>query len=185
MLRTVLVGLNGSGFSAAATECALSLAKQHAAGVLGLGVVDVPRLTRPQPVPLGGGAFKDERDAAALKAEREKIAGILASLETQAQAAGVACRTIALEGTPVELLIRESQRADLLVVGKKHVPHEEWEQSSRTLERLLHQTVRPVLCVPVGGADLTRVLVAYDGSAQSAKALQLFVASGLAAPREI
>lgn len=185
MLKSILVGLHGSEFGASAAEAAIVLAKDHQATLVAAGIVDVPRIAPPQPVSLGGSAFKEHRDASLLQAERDKVAGILAAFQEQAAASGITARTMALEGDPAEVLVRESHRVDLLVVGKKHAPSIEWEQASRTLENLLRHTARPVLCVPTARTNGSPVVAAYDGSLVAARALQLFVATGLAAGRPI
>ena len=46
MLRSVLVGMDGSEYSTAA-----------------LGIIDAPTISKPEPVPLGGSAYKVHRDA--------------------------------------------------------------------------------------------------------------------------
>jgi nucleotide-binding universal stress UspA family protein len=185
MLSTLIVGVSDTSFSKAAVEYALRLARQHRASLVGLGVVDLPNLCPPQPVPLGGGAFKQERDEVVLKSAHDKTDQLLAEMGRRCASDGIECRTMNLEGDPAELLVRESQRGDLLVVGKKHLPQEEWESSSHTLRSILHHTARPVLCVPENPANNPTALVAFDGSLQSAKTLQLFVLSGLAQDREI
>jgi nucleotide-binding universal stress UspA family protein len=185
MIRSILVGISGSRFSRAAADYAFSLARKYQAKLLGVGIVDVPRLLAPEPVPLGAGAFKAERDEAVLKAARDRISPLLSEFSQRASAAGIGCRTQLAEGDPAEILVTESQRADLLVVGKKHLPQEEWEGSAHTLQSILHHTARPVLCVPEPAEAAAAALIAYDGSLQAAKALQLFVANGLAGEREL
>jgi nucleotide-binding universal stress UspA family protein len=185
MLKTILVGLHGSEFSTAASSAALELARQNQAAILAIGIVDVPRLTPAESVPLGAGGFKGERDAAVLAAERQRIAQLLGEFEQRARSQNLAPRTLLLEGDPAELLVRESHRADLLVVGKKHAPHQEWEHASNTLERVLRQTARPVLCVPAERVAGSPVLIAYDGSLVAAKAIQLFIHVGLGVGRPI
>lgn len=185
MVRSILVGIHGTPFSQSAVQFSLELAKKYRASLIGLGVVDVPNLCPPESVPLGAGPFKHERDEAVLKAAHEKIGQLLAEFTQRCAAAGVTCRTMKLEGDAAECLVTESQRADLLVVGKKRMAEDDWEASSHTLHCILHQTARPVLCVPEKSVGGSPVLVAYDGSLQAAKALQLFVASGISGGREI
>ena len=185
MLKRILVGLNGSEYSLAAMELAIGLAKQHQAGLLGLGIVDLPRLTASEPVPLGAGAYKHERDAALLQDAHQKIDGVLKTFAQRCAAAGLVCAAEKLEGDATLLLVREAQRADLLVLGKKHVPSAEWERGTHTLDQVLRLTPRPVLCVPIARADGSPVLVAYDGSLPAARTLHAFAVSGLAAGRAL
>lgn len=185
MLRRILIGLNGSEYSLAAMDLAIELAKRHGTSVVGLGIVDVPHLTAPESVPLGAGAFKEERDVAVVQAAHAKIDQVLAAFGERCQAAGVYPCSEKRIGDPAKVLAQQGQRCDLLVVGKRHLPTEEWELFSQTLDQLLRHSPRPVLCIPAPRISGTRVLIAYDGSLQAARTLQAFVESGLGADRQI
>ena len=187
MLKRILVGINGSQYSRAAADVSITLACQHHASVVGLGIVDVPHLTRPEAVPLGAGAFKVERDAAFVEAADISISGLLADFELRCAKADVACRTVKLSGDPEKLLVREAQGVDLLIMGKKSTPEGPGRVASHVLLQTLRHATRPVLCI-CKAEDKTLntapVLVAYDGSPQAAKTLQIFHAIGLARGRD-
>jgi nucleotide-binding universal stress UspA family protein len=185
MLRRILVGLNGSEFSQAAMSLAMKLATRHSASLLGIGVVDVPHLTAPQPVPLGGSAFKEERDLAVVQAAHVKIDACLDALRERCGAVNLSWQVEKQIGDPVAILAQQAQRCDLLVVGKRHVPTEENEGVGHTLDQLLRHSPRPVLCVPAAKVDGHPALIAYDGSLQAARTLHEFVASGLAVDRDL
>ena len=185
MIRRVLVGLNGSECTAAAMEYAIALAAKHGASLVGVGVVDEPQLAAPESVPLGAGAFKQERDAAVVHTAHTTIDQVLAEFYRRCEGSAVYPATDKRVGDPVQVLARESQKCDLLVVGKRPFIDDEWARSGRTLGSLLRHSPRPVLCVPEVRNNETPVLVAYDGSLQAARTLQAFVESGLNANREI
>lgn len=188
MLKRIVVGLNGSQYSRAAAEAAIALAEQHHSSIVGLGVVDVPHLTGPEAVPLGAGAFKVERDVALVEAADRKISSLLTDFEQHCAAANVSCSTLKLFGDPEKLLVREAQGADLLVMGKKSIPEGPGRVASHVLRETLRHATRPVLCVCQSDArnwNSAPVLVAYDGSPQAAKALQIFHAVGLGRGRDI
>lgn len=185
MAKRYLVGLHGSEYAQVAMEMALTLARRHGATLVGLGVVDLPHLTAPQPLPPGAGAFKETRDRAVVERARQQIAQVLEAFSRRAAEVPVAVQTELQEGDPPLVLAREAQRVDLVIVGKKHLPREEWEKGSHTLEQLLRHTPRPVLCVPAAPTELAHVLVAYDGSLEAARTLLAFVHSGIAPPGPI
>jgi nucleotide-binding universal stress UspA family protein len=185
MITSMLVGVSGTQFSHAAAEHAIQLAGETGAVLIGLGVVDRPHLCAAESVPLGAGQFKHERDEIVLKSAHERVGELLDEFQRRCDQAGVVSQSLKLEGDPAEILCIESQRVDLLVVGKKHLHVEDWEDSSHTLWSILHQAPRPVLCVPAAHVHRRTVLIAYDGSLQAARALQLFVNSGLAAKRAV
>jgi nucleotide-binding universal stress UspA family protein len=162
---------------------AVQWADWYQASIKALGVVDLPRLTAPEAVPLGAGPFKVRRDEAMVKAAEQRISSLLADFQARCADARVFCQALKLEGDPANLLMREAQSADLLVVGKKSASEVSGLPISHTLHHVLRHSPRPVLCVPVVSSPSTPVLVAYDGSPQAAKALQAFQAIGLASRR--
>jgi nucleotide-binding universal stress UspA family protein len=184
-MHRILVGLSGSEQSLAAMRMAIELAKRHDAHLVGVGVVDVPHLTAPESVPLGAGEFKARRDAAVVAAAHEAVDEILGKFGEHCETEEVVFECKKFIGDPVDILVRQSQRCDLLVVGKRHFPHLEWESSSRTLEHVLRQSPRPVICVPAPYIQNKVVLVAYDASVQAARALQAFVQSNIGADHQI
>jgi nucleotide-binding universal stress UspA family protein len=184
MLKRLVVGVNGSKFSRAAQELALRCAADHQAELVGVAVVDLPHLVHSEPVSIGGTAYKAERDQTVAQAAESEAAELLATFEQHCLAAGVRGRSLKLEGDPAQLLVREAQRGDLLVVGHKGEPLGDGAVT-RTLERVLRSASCPVLCVPAAPAAGGSVLIAYDGSPQSAKALHAFRSLGLAKGREL
>jgi nucleotide-binding universal stress UspA family protein len=179
MLRSILIGVNGTRGSQSACELGLTWAKAAQIPVTCVGVVDAPAILAPQPMPLGASAFKAERDADLLAHARKAVADALAAACQQAQTLGVECHPVALEGAPAEILGAEAQRHDLVVLGRRSTPHSDREPAaSNTLTDILRHASRPVVVAgapPQGSA----VVVAYDGSAQAARTLQAFVQSGL------
>jgi nucleotide-binding universal stress UspA family protein len=187
MLKRILVGLNGSQYSRAAAKAAIALAEQHHSSIVGLGVVDLPHLTAPEAVPLGAAAFKVERDVALVEAADRKISSLLTDFEQQCNSANVSCRALKLSGDPEKVLVREAQGFDLLIMGKKSIPESPGRVASHVLRETLRHATRPVLCVCPSNArnwNHASVLVAYDGSPQAAKSLQIFHTLGLGRGRD-
>jgi len=59
MIKRILLPLDASPFTAAATEAACLLAKNQDAQITGLVVIDIPGIKKSiGPVPLGGGALR-------------------------------------------------------------------------------------------------------------------------------
>ena len=77
MLRSVLVGVDGSAYSTAAVELGIQWAQRSGAVLVGLGVIDVPTICKPEPVPLGGSAYKVHRDASLLADASRKVGQFL------------------------------------------------------------------------------------------------------------
>src|SRR5215831_16924636 len=66
MLRSILVGLDGSAYSATAVDLGIRWAQHSGAVLVGLGIIDAPTICKPQPVPLGASAYKVHHDATLL-----------------------------------------------------------------------------------------------------------------------
>jgi nucleotide-binding universal stress UspA family protein len=82
------------------------------------------------------------------------------------------------------VLLEESQRSDLLLIGCNKVT----KAGKHTLgvEALLRNANRPIVLAPHGGiASVDTVLVAYDGSPEAAKTLEVFQLLGLASGRSV
>jgi hypothetical protein len=58
MLKSILIGLDGSAYSTTALELGIRWARRFDALLVGLGVIDEPTIRGPEPVPLGGAYYK-------------------------------------------------------------------------------------------------------------------------------
>ena len=181
MLKSLLVGLDGSEFSRMGLRLALEWAKPRQAIVGGLAIVDLPGIFQAEAVPLGGEEAKQNIDQARLADARKHIDQFLADCALQAAQAGVPCKLIESNGAPEEHIVLESQRFDMLVLGRQTQFHFETEpRDSRLLTAVLRGCTRPVVVVPSGPVRNGEcVLLATDGGAGSARAAWAFVQSGL------
>lgn len=164
MLKTILVGLNWSASSRAAGELAIAWAKQHHAQILGVGVVESER----------------QRPEEDLAEAHRRVEALLTEFEWSGLSAGLAVSVVKEHGEVETVLLRHSQRADLLVVGLNRatsVPM--MSPLSRTLDMVMTNAIHPVVCVPQTDSRGHSVLVAYDGSLQAARTLFAFVGLGL------
>jgi len=180
MVKSVLIGTNGSQWSQSAVKLGLSLARQLGVRVTLLGIVDVQGLAHGEPLPIGASAFKAERDARLLADARQRIEAALESAAAQAAEAAVEFTTRFVEGSPEEELGKEVQRHDLLIIGKRAVPRSDHDPApSKTLTATLHHSSRPLIVAGDEIPDSPSVLVAYDGSRPAARTLAGYVASGI------
>ena len=180
MLRRILVALDGSRFAESATELAVRWARATSAQLTGLGVIDEPELCAPEPVPIGGGAFKVELDQSRLKEAQRAIEAAVQRFEQRCREQGVACRGLVDVGLPSQQITREAQRADLIFLGQEtHFLLD--GEPGRTLHAVLKAPPRPVVVVPEQLPQGNAVVVAYDGSLQATRALWAFCQMGLPA----
>jgi nucleotide-binding universal stress UspA family protein len=182
MLKSMLVALDGSACSFMATTLALDWARRFDARLLGLGIVDEASIHRPEPVPLGAGAYKKARDEARMADAHHRVAGFLADFRARAAAAGVRAELLEERGDPAERILFEAQRADVVILGREtHFNFETPERRDATLAQVVRSSPRPMVVVPQTLPEGTGVLVAYGGGREAARTLQLFALLGLAA----
>src|SRR5690606_12744464 len=84
------------------------------------------------------------------------------------------------EEDPTQAFLTEAQRYDLIMLGattRFEHPAQFWPDE--ILTTLVTKGSRPVVIAPPLMSTGENVVVAYDGSPQAAKALQLFVSLGL------
>jgi nucleotide-binding universal stress UspA family protein len=180
MLRTILIGLDGSPACAATVKLGLRWAKQFDAMLVGVGVVNEPAIRGAVSHPREGGYLSHLQEQW-LAESRKRLDHQLEAFALECASAQVACKLLEDTGAPWEEIVREAQRYDVVMLSQQS--HFEGESPRHTLHEVLWSSARPVVVAP---AELPEsrggeVIVAYDGSVQSARALQMFVGSGLQA----
>jgi len=182
MLSSILVALDGSPCSFASTTLALDWRRRFNARLLGLGIVNDVGIRRPEPVPLGAGAYKKARDEARLADAHQRVAGILADFRTRTTAAGAPAEILEEVGDPAERILWEAQRADVVMLGREtRFNFETSENRDATLAQVVRSSPRPMVVVPKTLPEGAGILVAYGGGREAARTLQLFALLGLAA----
>jgi len=190
LLKTILIGLDGSPASAAAIDLGVAWAQRFDSLLVGLAVIDEPTIrgahARNRIPPSYRQAYDMQMDE-----ERRHAEQILGQFATRCGDAGVAYKELTEEGRPGEQFLLEAERYDLIMLGRQtHFRAGAHQQPCNTLADILRATPRPVvvatkpvlttkLHAPEPEAPSQGVLIAYDGSRQAARALQLFSASGL------
>ena len=89
MLRSILVALDASPWTEAATDLAIEWSKRFGAKILGLGILDEPGIRAAEPAPIGVSRFKIKRDAARLVEANEQVKRLVARFESVCEVAGV------------------------------------------------------------------------------------------------
>src|SRR5262249_9254760 len=118
MLRSILVGLDGSAYSAAAVELGIRWAQHSGAVLVGLGIIDAPTICKPQPVPLGPSAYKVHHDATLLADASHKVEQFLEDCARRCAEADVACQVLQDTGLPAEHILLEAEQCDLIMLGQ-------------------------------------------------------------------
>ncbi|RIH82305.1 universal stress protein [Calidithermus roseus] len=176
MFERILVPYNSGTSAQMALQQALQIAQKHGGIIHGLNVFDpAPYLTEPLLMDMGNGLPPQPVDpnlsmeAHLLKIAEDRAKESLDHLERECQAAGVRYTTELRMGDVAAQVLEAAHQADLMVLGRSGGGHK--------LRALQDTWVRrsPVpVWLAVGGASEPRqVVLAYDGGAKAADALQV------------
>ncbi len=186
MIRRILLALDNSEPGIKAQDYAIELAKKHKAAITGLGILDTPWITAAQPEPLGGGAFKIQRDDAVIEQSHDHVTFLMGEFQSACEKAGVKHQAIEVDGFPALEIEKLAHEHDIIVIGKTTDFHFDLdEDSDLTVKHLARDNARPILMVPTRVPETSRVLVAFDGSLQSSRAMHMFIMLGLAKDKKI
>ena len=178
--------MDGSPHGEAAVTLAIDWASRFDADLLGLGILDEPSITGPEPVPQGASVYKAARDQARLRDAHQQIVDFLAAFSERCAEAKVRAATVEDVGRPHEQIVEEALRCDVVVLGQEtHFKFETQSEPDETVGRVLRQSPRPVVVVPREPAPGHGVLVAYGEGREVARTFQMLVLLGLAAEETI
>jgi nucleotide-binding universal stress UspA family protein len=184
----ILVCLEGSPSTARAVDVAIDLARSLPAGLVGLAIVDEPDIVAGSPTSIGGASYRHDRDAALLDDAHRQARAWLAAFVARGREAGVAVRTLAITGRPAEMILAETSRHDLTLLGREaNFRFETQDHDRYTRDRILRRAGKPVIVVPEQHAitSSAAVMIAYDGSPAATRALRSFADLRLARRREV
>jgi nucleotide-binding universal stress UspA family protein len=186
VLKSILIGLDGSPTSEPAIELGILWAKQFSALLVGLAVVVEPSIHMSEPEPIGGDGSNREDDGHAKEKGRHACEQYLERFAAQCTEAGVSFSLFQGTGPPDEEILRESHRYDLVLFGHEtHFRFAAIDRPNETLWNVLKRESRPVVIAPPKLQPGTSVVVAYNGSPHADRALQAFQSSGLDQGQEV
>jgi nucleotide-binding universal stress UspA family protein len=119
VIRTALVAMDGSPHGDAAATLGIEWARRFDAKLVGLGILDEPSITRPEPVSLGAAAFKHRRDERRLAHAHQHVLAFLAEFHDRCAREGVRCAAVEDVGTPHDQILREAQSCDVVIMGRE------------------------------------------------------------------
>lgn len=183
MFKSVLLVLDGQPADHGAVDLGIRWSKDYDVLLVGLGVIDEKVVHPLEAVPIGAGHAKQMLDAARLHEQRLVIGNTLSNVALRCARAGAAFKPLEHVGSPVNEVLVEAQRFDLIIMPRQADDGSDtghWIISD-VLRTILHLAPRPVVAVPETLPKGNAIVVAYDGSLQAARTLCAFEASGLAA----
>ena len=180
MIKRILVALSGTPYTEPAVTHSLELARAHGAEITGVTDVDLAKVANVGPVPMGGGAAATELVEHRLHLAEKLVGEAISNFESACAEAGVAYTVVRETGNPYEKLISLWRYHDLTVAGLRGLfEYGIFHNPDDVLIQLIAKGVRPILAVASAYRSVRRVLAAYSGSPESAKALKRFVQTRL------
>ena len=180
MYKTILLCTDGSPAAEVAGDYAIWFARKLGASLRALYVTDVRLLEGPWLADLSG-AVGAQPYAALLpqlqKIQEEKAVMVLAAAKERGDKSGVTCETTHETGTLVQAILDHERGADLVVLGQRG-EHAQWSGGmlGSSVERVVRASVKPCLVTPGKFHEISHMLIAYDGSDESSKALRTGIA---------
>jgi nucleotide-binding universal stress UspA family protein len=177
MFQRILLCTDGSSAAQGATDGALWFARKLGSAVRVLYVTDIRILEGPLLADLSGaiGAMPYSSLLPRVRqVEQAKAETILGAVAQLAHASGLAVETTHATGSLVHTVLENERDADLLVLGQRG-EHALWhgDMLGSSVERIVRSSVKPCLVAPPQFTEPTHLLLAHDGSGESAKALRL------------
>ncbi|TWU00284.1 Universal stress protein family protein [Botrimarina colliarenosi] len=190
MIGSVLVGLGGRGvpgtcFTESATRVAIDIATRHDASLTGVTVANFAQLERLGSAPIGAGGARAGMLEHRVAETRDRVAAAIVHFEDTCKAAGRPHQVKTEERSEAfDYLVSQARYHDLTVIGLRGlfeygVHGEANYDPADTLVRLIAGGVRPIIATGPTERTIQRALIAYSGSAQSAKAMRRFVQMNL------
>lgn len=176
MIKTILVGLDGSEHANTAGRYALWLAERLKGQVTALHVVDI--------VSIEGSFFHDISGSLGFEPYLDfssKMRGVLEergralldAFAAEAAQHGVRADTVLAMGIVANEITERARTADLVVIGHRGV-NERFSTGllGGTSESVARKCPKPVFVAPMAFAECRKPLLAYDGSTRAAAVMQ-------------
>jgi nucleotide-binding universal stress UspA family protein len=175
MIKSILVALDGSQHADSALEYGLSLGRRLRARLVGLHVLDIVSIEGSFLHDVSGSlGFEPYLDFSSKMREalQERGQVLLDAFRKKCEQAGVVYDTALPMGIVANEICDQARIADLVIVGHRGVN----EQFSTGLlggstESVTRKSPKPVLVTPLVFKEITRPLLAYDGSQRASAAL--------------
>jgi len=181
MFDHILVPIDGSTDSWIALEQAIEIAQEENGLIHGLFVADARLVEAPYwaaaPPDEVNPETDPEKTQIALKIGRlvsEHGREVLVQLDERCTEANVYSTTEYVEGVADQVILDRARRSDLVVLGRRGESGR-WSgpQLGSTFEAVVRHATTPVLAAQAEPRQISRILIAYDGSHSADEALQV------------
>ena len=175
MIKTILVGLDGSDHSRTAIRYGLWLGEKLGARVVGLHVIDIVSIEGSFFHDISGSlGFEPYLDFSTKMRQvlQERGEALLQEFGTQAGAKGILSDTVLGMGVVPNEICERARTADLVIIGHRGV-NERFSTGllGGTAESVTRKCPKPVWACSTDFREVSNPVLAYDGSARAASAM--------------
>jgi len=176
MIKSILIPTDGSEFNKVALTYGIYFAKRFDAQVTGLHVVDIRSLEGPLLSDISGALGFAPYQSFLPRFQKileDRGDLILEGFQAACEAQSIHPKIKRLSGVVSSAIVEEARTVDLVVIAQRG-EHERWSNGllGSTTESVVRRSPRPVLVTPGTFRECKSVLVAYDGSVESNRALK-------------
>lgn len=175
-MKTILVPVDSSDTSLVAADYAIELSKSFNAEIVGVSIIDIKKLAGPfmrdLGTSIGGMVPYADFQQKVRKLMQDTAIAALDELEGKCNSANVPCSREIREGVVSKEIVKSAERCDMIAMGMAG-EHALWRDAllGSNLESVARQTHKPIMVTPGKYKAITKILIAYDGSIFSDKAL--------------
>ncbi len=179
MIKRILLPLDPSPYSEAATDYAIQIAIETNAQIDGMVILDIPGIEKSVgAVAMGGLYWADKLEKKRAEEAHERVNSLLKKFKARCNEKNVEANETKYQGSPGACIIKNSIYYDMIVMGlRTYYKFETDDEPGNTLDKVLGHTITPILAVPdkYSSIENGNALIAFNGSLPAAKALQGFV----------
>lgn len=188
MIKSILLSVDGSAYTGAQVKYCIHLAQAFDSVVHVISIVDIRIFEWANVMSTDGfvpvipsTVYQNE----AKQMLESKADAVLAKCSRLLQAEKIEFDAKKIPGPPADIIFEQSHLVDMVMIGARG-EFAKWESKwlGATLEVVVRQINKPILITPEKFKKISKLLIAYDGSDKSNKALQMagFFASKLDVP---
>lgn len=177
MIKRILVALDPDEDTPLATRYAIALAQSTGASITGLAPVDTTKIaSEVGGTAIGPAYYAEDMHNRMTDESRASAAKLLERFSEKVSKEGIKEIQAMSEGTAHECIAEEMKYHDLLVIGRNsHFYYNRPKEDTQTLTRVLKILSAPALVIADAYSEVRKVVIAHDGSAACARALQWFI----------
>ncbi|HQH71903.1 MAG TPA: universal stress protein [bacterium] len=190
MFKSILLAVDSSRYSEVCTRYALEYAKLLGAKITGLSVLDRKEIAIVYPYYYPTADFPPVFDETVLEnselfeRQKQRADEVLRRVEEDCRKMEIPCVCEIRDGLVPEVILEEAQSADLLFAGQRGAGAEYTKGLlGSNLENVVRRSSIPIIITPHIYRTLQHILVCFDGSEYSIRALRAAVHLAAACPK--